>query len=274
MKALVQKISFGFLTGILLAAPGVLNAQVDYYEDFSNDTQHWSDLDFRATDVAVCDDGFALRANPVNQYGEITPVETVSQSLGVSNGEQIMLSYNYKLLYYDNVLPHVPVDDADWGVILVESGPTQNGPWTTIDAILPEDHYITSECTTRKAAFTPPADEEVYLRITAGGGNTPDINYFVYIDNISLLQDVMTVSTVAGDTDFKAWPNPVTDYLNLDYSGAINEVVIYNMQGQEVIVENIDRNLSRLDMSGLSEGNYVFKVITDNNLRTFTIVKD
>ncbi|WP_294821678.1 T9SS type A sorting domain-containing protein [uncultured Flavobacterium sp.] len=76
------------------------------------------------------------------------------------------------------------------------------------------------------------------------------------------------------DSDFKAWPNPVTDYLHLDYDGSINDVTIYDMQGQVVVVENIDRNLRRLDMSGLTEGNYVMKVYTGNELRTIPIVKN
>ncbi len=193
MKALVQKLSFGILAGAALAVTGPVSAQIDYYEDFSGNGPEWTDLDFHATDVAVCDDGFALRANPVVDLGVVVPVETVSPSLGVSNGEEVIMSYNYKLLYYDDVLPYRPVDDADWGVFILEYGPTRNGPWRELDMIMPEDHRASNECVMRKLAFTPPEGEEVFLRVTAGGGNNIDISYFVYLDNVSLLQETLTV---------------------------------------------------------------------------------
>ncbi len=274
MKALVQKISFGLLTVAALATTGTMTAQIDYYEDFSTDEQRWTDLDFQATDIAVCGGGNALRANPVNQQGKVVPVETVSPSLGVSNGEEAVLSYNYKLLYYDTVLPFRPVADTDWGVFIVEYGPTRNGPWAQLDVITPDTHYASDGCNTRELAFTPPNGEEVFLRITAGGGSTQDISYYVYVDNISLLQDNITIAPVLADTDLKTWPNPVTDYLHVDYAGAINDVTIYDMQGQAVVVENVDGNLRRLDMSGLAEGDYVMKIYADNELRTIPVVKN
>jgi len=274
MKALVRKLSFGILAGAALAVTGTMNAQIDYFQDFSINDGVWSDRDFTATSIAVCDGGNALRANPMNDLGTPIPVETVSQSLGISNGEEVILSYNYKLLYYDDMLPYKALADADWGMLTIEYGPTQNGPWRELDMILPENHRATDECLTRKIAFTPPNGEAVFLRIIASGATEPGISYFVYVDNISLLQENITIAPIVADTDFKTWPNPVTDYLHLDYNGAINEVTIYDMQGQVVVVEDIDRNLRRLDMSGLTEGNYVMKVYADNELRTINIVKD
>lgn len=273
MKALVQKLGFGILMGAALMAPVAMNAQIDYYYDFSSDEQRWSDLDFHTTDIAVCDDGFALRANPVNELGTVVPAETVSRSLGVSNGEEVVMSYNYKLLYYDDVVPHIAVDDPNWGMLAIEYGPTQNGPWELLDFISADNHYISDECATREIAFTPAEGEEVFLRITAGGGANPDISYFVYVDNISLLQNSLSIEPVVAESDFKVWPNPVTDYLNLDYNGAISDVVIYDMQGKEVVVEDIDRNFSRLDMSGLTNGNYIMKVYAGTELKTIPVVK-
>ena len=206
--------------------------------------------------------------------GTVIPVETVSPSLGISNGEEMILTYNYKLLYYDDVLPYAPLDDPDWGIFLVEYGPTRNGPWTTIDAITPEDHIITDECLSRKLAFTPPVDTEVYLRILAGGGTNQHISYYVYVDDISALQRSLTIDPVIEYADLIVYPNPVTDYLNLDYNGFIDDVVLYDMQGREVLVEDIDRDLRRLDMSTLPFGNYILRVATGREVQTVTVVKN
>ena len=273
MKAIIQKACAGlFLTATMLTANSAI-AQIDYYENFSGSDVRWLGNDFHTTDIAVCNNESAFRANPVIDEGVIIPVETVSPSLGISNGEEVVLSYDYKLLYFDEVLPFKPVDDPDWGVFILEYGPTRNGPWTLLDAITPKNHIVTDECRTRKIAFQPEEGTEVYLRMIAGGGDTPDISYYLYIDNVSLLQETLTVDPIVTDSDLKAYPNPVEDYLNLDYDGYINDVAIFDMQGQEVVVENVNRDLSRLDMSGLAYGNYILKVTTDNEVRTINIFK-
>ena len=274
MKTTLKRLCLGMVltTGLLTA--NIAYSQIDYFEDFSGTDDRWLGNDFHTTDVAVCDNEAAFRANPVNNLGTVIPVETVSPSLGISNGEEMILTYNYKLLYYDDVLPYAPLDDPDWGIFLVEYGPTRNGPWTTIDAITPEDHIITDECLSRKLAFTPPVDTEVYLRILAGGGTNQHISYYVYVDDISALQRSLTIDPVIEYADLIVYPNPVTDYLNLDYNGFIDDVVLYDMQGREVLVEDIDRDLRRLDMSTLPFGNYILRVATGSEVQTVTVVKN
>ena len=274
MKAIIQKASAGlFLTAAMLTANSTM-AQIDYFENFSGSETGWLGNDFHATDVAVCDNEGAFRANPIIDEGAVIPVETVSSSLGISNGEEVTLTYDYKLLYFDEVLPVKALDESDWGVFILEYGPTRNGPWTLLDAITPKNHVVSDECRTRKIAFEPEEGTEVYLRMIAGGGDVPDLSYYLYIDNISLLQETLTIDPIITDSDLKVYPNPVGDYLNLDYDGFINDITIFDMQGQEVVVENVNRDLSRLDMSGLAYGNYILKVTTDDEVRTINVFKN
>ena len=252
-----------------------VSAQIDYAENFSTEEHQWTDQDFYTTDIAVCNSEAAFRANPSNELGTIMPVEALSPSLGISNGEEAILSYNYKLLYYDSVLPYKAVDDPDWGMLILQYGPTINGPWTDLDVITPQDHIVTDECAARRLSFTPAEGTEVYLRMLAGGGTNPNISYYVYVDDISVLQKNITIQdTETGLSNIKVYPNPASDHVILDYYGNITDVAIFNMQGQEVTVNiNTDRNMLRIDMEGLAYGNYILKVNADNQWHTLNVFK-
>ena len=272
---MIHKLCLGVFLGVATFFSGEATAQIDYFEQFADDSHRWTTLDFYTTDVAVCGSNLAYRANPVNQAGVTVPVETVSPSLGVSNGEQVTLSYSYKLLDYDEVLPYRAVDDQDWGVIILEYGPTINGPWSQLDAITPFDHYVTDECTTRTLKFTPERDTEVYLRFVMDAGTTPDVSYLVYLDDISAYQETVTIESRVSDEDIIVHPNPVTDIVTLEYPGYITEVVVFNMQGQAVVVEDMDNDFRRLNMEGLSDGQYIMTVATDDNrVLSVNVVKE
>lgn len=252
--------------------PATVNSQIDYFQDFALETHNWTDLDFYTTDNAVCGADMALRANLVNQAGVTVPAEVLSPPIGVSNGEMVTLSYSYKLLKFDEVLPSVAVNEQDWGWFKLEYGPTRNGPWTQIDAVTPFDHIPSLDCAVRTVRFAPPADTEVYLRVVADAGTSAEVNYFLYLDDFSVFQDTFTTDR-EGREGFEIYPNPVTDYLYLNYDGIITAVTIFNMQGQEVVVENLDRDFRRLDMSGLEYGNYVLKIFSDNTVKEVEFMK-
>jgi hypothetical protein len=46
------------------------------------------------------------------------------------------------------------------------------------------------------------------------------------------------------------------------------------MQGQQVMAENRDGYLSKIDMSGLAMGTYVVKVFADNRVQSMNIVRN
>jgi hypothetical protein len=273
MKTLLHQLGFGiFITALLISSHNA-TAQIDYLQNYGTNNPDWSTADFETTDVAVCGTDMAFRAHLVNEAGTTVPVETVSQSIGVSNGEITTLSYTYKLLDYDAVLPYTAVDDSDWGVVTLAYGPTRNGPWTELDVINPINHEPSTDCMARTVTFTPQADSEVYLKFLADAGPTPGLNYFVYLDDVSVYQETLSIAPITGRDAIEAYVNPVTDYLNIDYDGYITDVALFDMQGQPVEIEDVDSNLTRLDMSGMARGNYVLKVTADNQVTTLNILK-
>jgi hypothetical protein len=273
MKTTLHKLLFSlFIVGGMISFQNV-TAQVSYTQDFAITKHNWTTLDFNVTDAVPCNSPYALRALYKNFADTLIAVNTTTPSLGISNGEQIVLSYNYKVLLYNNVLPYQPATGNNWGSLAVEYGPTVNGPWTVIDIVTAKNHRATNDCTFRKVAFTPARDSKVYVRFSAGGGNDYANGYYVYISNFAAIQDNITNVPLADDDPLKVFPNPVQDYLTIQYKGTINNVLIFDNQGKPVSLENIDNNFSRYDFSGLDYGKYTLEITADDEVRTVNVEK-
>ena len=76
------------------------------------------------------------------------------------------------------------------------------------------------------------------------------------------------------DENFKSYPNPVKDVLNLSYNKTISNVAVFNLLGQEVMIKSINANQSQIDMSGLTVGTYLVKVTADNQVMTIKVIKE
>lgn len=88
----------------------------------------------------------------------------------------------------------------------------------------------------------------------------------VTVHNLLSIQDIDGIN-------FKAYPNPVKDVLNLSYSTEISSASVYNMLGQEVLSKQLNVAQAQLDMSNLSTGTYVVKVNVDGMMKTIKVVK-
>lgn len=59
--------------------------------------------------------------------------------------------------------------------------------------------------------------------------------------------------------EFSVYPNPTSDYLNIQSEGEILEVSIFNVQGKQILKSNTDR----LDVTNLTSGIYLIEVETN-----------
>lgn len=73
---------------------------------------------------------------------------------------------------------------------------------------------------------------------------------------------------------FQSFPNPVSNVLNLTNANPINNVLIVNSVGQQVLNQSYDSKSIQIDMSGLISGIYMVKLSTDNSTKTIKIIKD
>ncbi|MEO8235757.1 MAG: T9SS type A sorting domain-containing protein [Flavobacterium sp.] len=72
---------------------------------------------------------------------------------------------------------------------------------------------------------------------------------------------------------FKAYPNPVSNILNIEYTGELSNVTVYNLLGQQVLTKKVTATSTQIDMSGLNAGTYLVKVEANDISKTIKVVK-
>lgn len=72
---------------------------------------------------------------------------------------------------------------------------------------------------------------------------------------------------------FRAYPNPVKDILNLNYTQNISNVEVFNMLGQQVLAKSVNATQGNVDMSNLSMGTYLVRITADNQVKTIKVIK-
>lgn len=109
--------------------------------------------------------------------------------------------------------------------------------------------------------------EVIYIRAYGTWGSQGEFVIAAY--------DASLLSTPSSDNaDFRSFPNPVKDILNLTYSKNITTVRVFNLLGQEVITKPVAANWSQIDMSNLSNGTYLVKITAANQMKTIKVVKE
>jgi len=73
--------------------------------------------------------------------------------------------------------------------------------------------------------------------------------------------------------DLIIYPNPATSILNISAATPITNVEVVNVLGQVLISEQSVSNISQIDVSKLSTGNYFIKVISENNTNVLQFLK-
>jgi len=71
---------------------------------------------------------------------------------------------------------------------------------------------------------------------------------------------------------FTVYPNPANDVLNIAGEKAVNEVLVYNLQGQKVL-ELKGNAISEMNVTELASGQYMVKLNSDEFTQTIKFVK-
>lgn len=86
--------------------------------------------------------------------------------------------------------------------------------------------------------------------------------------------DIATLGTNSFQTNaLSVYPVPTQSVLNIAYTSEINAVKIYNLLGQEVYAENTATARLQLDVSLLSAGAYIVKLVTARGQHQFRMLK-
>lgn len=107
-----------------------------------------------------------------------------------------------------------------------------------------------------------------------GASWTPDDSGLDMVFTVSGLCEILGVNDLY-TFDFAYYPNPIKEVLNIHSGRSIDNVSVFNMVGQNVLSIK-EKNLSKkqIDVSGLTPGVYVFRVVLEGGrIETFKVVK-
>jgi len=71
----------------------------------------------------------------------------------------------------------------------------------------------------------------------------------------------------------KIYPNPVLDYVNINYSSKIESVEIYNVAGQKVATKSWNADSGTMDMRNLAPGMYIINLKSGNDVKAVKVIK-
>lgn len=91
--------------------------------------------------------------------------------------------------------------------------------------------------------------------------------------DVTITDTSLSIDDLDNPASFTFYPNPVTSTLTLNAQSIIENVVMYNMLGQEVMRAAPNALDSELDMSNLQTGTYFIQVSVANAIRTIRVLK-
>ncbi len=72
---------------------------------------------------------------------------------------------------------------------------------------------------------------------------------------------------------FQLYPNPSANTINLQNATTLNSVQIFTLQGRKVFENQLNSTNSVIDISNLSSGTYLLKVVSESATKTLKVVK-
>ena len=96
----------------------------------------------------------------------------------------------------------------------------------------------------------------------------------VWYDNIYLHKNTVLSNDSFNVTKVKLYPNPTSNILNIEAATNVQNIVIYNVLGQEVMNKQTNGTSVSLDVSSLNSGIYVVKTTIDGNESTTKFIKE
>ena len=101
----------------------------------------------------------------------------------------------------------------------------------------------------------------------------PNATPIYIIDNVEVFPTPAASINKFKNVDFKLYPNPTADVLNLRASESISSIQIYNTLGQKVMDKNINALSSKIDVTPLKAGIYFIHTTVNGITETYKFQK-
>ncbi|MDG5492289.1 S8 family serine peptidase [Psychroserpens sp. SPM9] len=126
-------------------------------------------------------------------------------------------------------------------------------------------------------ALPEATNEEIkhYVRLSASQFNSPDYLLGYGIPNLQLALDIGLSLQEEAVFEFKVFPNPVTDVLNIQIPSMNNLTTlrVYDILGQSVLEQLLTSTTHQLDVSSMASGVYILSFQSENTSKTFKLIK-
>ncbi len=99
-------------------------------------------------------------------------------------------------------------------------------------------------------------------------------NGSLYYDNIYFSKNNSLATTSFETANISMYPNPANNVLNIDAKSNIENVSIYNLLGQIVISESVNKQSTSLNIANLQTGIYVVKTSIDGKIASSRLIKE
>lgn len=111
--------------------------------------------------------------------------------------------------------------------------------------------------------------------LVAGGGNAPEVGNYFDVDDLHFTGGAASVNELT-QAPFNAWPNPLSNLLQLDLSTMenMNDVTIYDTQGRMMNQWQLGATQTTLDVAHLPAGCYILHVSNRKGRWTQSILKN
>jgi hypothetical protein len=121
----------------------------------------------------------------------------------------------------------------------------------------------------------PPIYDVVTFLFGYGPNNDAGPNSTFYFDDIQLIADTTTIGleSLSKIDGLRCFPNPAKDHVTItSENGAIDEIVIYDVVGNEVSLSTPNNNSATIDVTDLASGVYVARVSAGTETNTVRFV--
>ncbi|WP_338378478.1 T9SS type A sorting domain-containing protein [uncultured Flavobacterium sp.] len=198
----------------------------------------------------------------IDSSGDIAGNEMVTPLIDMSGLTSPYAGFWFASNNTDNAINHTIAldvwDGAAWLNIAMQTGNFTT--WVEVGAAVPTTVPLITKFRIYAIANPAGTATDYYF-------NDLGVDDFFVVENTTASVDNFDV------LNFKAYPNPVNDILNLSYSSEITSIRVINLLGQELISKTVNSNSTQIDMSTLSTGTYIVNVVIDNTIKTIKINK-
>jgi hypothetical protein len=82
------------------------------------------------------------------------------------------------------------------------------------------------------------------------------------------------INESTNESKLSYYPNPVTDYLTIEAQKPIENVVVYNLAGQQIKTQKLNQEEGKLNLTSLPAGVYMIQTLfKDGQFKTFKVIK-